>query len=100
VKALLDRLAEQAGFSGEPAVEDQVLREEVVRDFIAGGVELLDEAKPFLRAYCESGHAAACASGGLSPITELRGRCRKGDSGVSRGTPIGGPGVAARWPPR
>jgi hypothetical protein len=53
LKALLDRLAEQAEFGGDPAPEDQVLRE-VMRDFIAGGVELLDEATPFLRAYYES----------------------------------------------
>ena len=54
VKALLDRLAEHAGFNGGPTAEDQALREEVIRDFIAGGVELLDEATPFLRAYFES----------------------------------------------
>jgi hypothetical protein len=54
LKALLDRLAEQAELDGDPTAEDHILREEVIRDFIAGGVELLDEASPFLRAYYES----------------------------------------------
>jgi hypothetical protein len=54
LKTLLDRLAEQAEFDGGPTAEDQILREEVIRDFIAGGTELLDEATPFLLVYYQS----------------------------------------------
>ena len=54
LKALLDRLAERAEFHGGPTAEDQILREEVIGDFIAGGADLLDEATPFMWAYYRS----------------------------------------------
>ena len=51
LKALLDRLAEQAEFDGEPTAEDQILRTEAIGGFIAGGPQLLDEATPFMWEY-------------------------------------------------
>jgi hypothetical protein len=54
LKAVLDRLVERAEFDGEATAEDQVVREEVIGGFIAGGVELLDEAMPFMWAYYRS----------------------------------------------
>jgi hypothetical protein len=51
LKALLDRLAEQAEFDGQPTAEDQILRAEAISGFISGGPQLLDEATPFMREY-------------------------------------------------
>jgi hypothetical protein len=44
LKALLDRLAERAGFGGEPTAEDQALRGEAIGGFVVGGAQLPDEA--------------------------------------------------------
>jgi hypothetical protein len=54
VKVILDRLVERAEFDGEPTADDQILREEVIGGFIAGGADLLDEATPFMWAYYRS----------------------------------------------
>jgi uncharacterized protein DUF6985 len=51
LKALLDRLAEEAGFEENPVTEEGILRREAIGGFIAGGPQLLDAATPFLRAY-------------------------------------------------
>jgi hypothetical protein len=51
LKAILDRLAEEAGFEEDPVTEEGILRKEAISGFIAGGPQLLDEATRFLRAY-------------------------------------------------
>lgn len=54
LKALLDTLVERAESDGELTAEDQILREEAIAGFIAGGAELLDQATPFMWAYYRS----------------------------------------------
>jgi hypothetical protein len=54
LKALLDRLAEQAECDEEPTAEEQALRREAISGFIAGGAQLLEEATPFMWAYYRS----------------------------------------------
>ena len=51
LKALLDRLAKEAGFEEDLVTDEGILRRAAVGGFIAGGPELLDEATRFLRAY-------------------------------------------------
>jgi hypothetical protein len=51
LKALLDQLAENADWDDTAAAENLALRSEAIGRFIAGGVQLLDEATPFLWEY-------------------------------------------------